>query len=39
MTRAPDFPPDLPWLHTAGQPLTLADLRGRVALIDVWTYG
>jgi len=37
--RAPDFPPELTWLHTGGRPVTLADLRGRIVLVDVWTYG
>ena len=35
---APDFPPGLDWLNTDG-PLTLADLRGKVVLLDFWTYG
>jgi thiol-disulfide isomerase/thioredoxin len=47
--RAPDFPPGLEWLlpgDGAGGALqsdargpTLAALRGRVVLLDVWTYG
>lgn len=37
--RAPAFPP-LDWLHTPdGRPVTLADLRGRVVVLDVWTAG
>jgi len=35
--RAPDFPAGLEWLNTPG-PLRLADLRGRVVLLDFWTY-
>ena len=35
---APDFPPGLDWLNTPG-PLRLADLRGKVVLLDFWTYG
>lgn len=36
--RAPDFPPDAQWLNT-GRPLSLADLRGKLVLLDFWTYG
>jgi thiol-disulfide isomerase/thioredoxin len=35
---APDFPSGLDWLNTSG-PLTLSDLRGKVVLLDFWTYG
>jgi hypothetical protein len=27
------------WLNTGGQVLRLADLRGRVVAIDMWTFG
>ena len=37
--RAPDFPSGLDWLHTGGRALSLADFRGRVLLLDFWTYG
>lgn len=37
--RAPDFPETLDWLHTGGQCLGLADFRGKVLLLDFWTYG
>ena len=37
--RAPDFPAGLDWIGTGGRALSLADLRGRVALLDFWTYG
>jgi thiol-disulfide isomerase/thioredoxin len=35
---APDFPVGLDWLNTE-EPLTLTDLRGKVVLLDFWTYG
>ncbi len=35
---APEFPDGLDWLNTA-EPLRLADLRGKVVLLDFWTYG
>jgi hypothetical protein len=37
--RAPDFPPSLDWINTGGRTLSLAELRGRVVLLDFWTYG
>lgn len=36
--HAPDFPP-LDWIETGGRALSLADLRGRIVLLDFWTYG
>ena len=35
--RAPEFPP-LDWLNT-DRPLRMADLRGKVVVLDFWTYG
>ncbi len=35
---APEFPPGLDWLNT-DRPLTLAELEGKVVLLDFWTYG
>jgi len=35
--RAPDFPAGLQWLNT-GRPLSIRDLRGKVVLLDFWTY-
>ncbi|MEA2310830.1 MAG: hypothetical protein QOE28_798, partial [Solirubrobacteraceae bacterium] len=36
---APDFTGTERWFNTpGGQPLTLADLRGKVVLVDFWTY-
>lgn len=38
--RAPDFPAELAWAQPAAGPVpTLAGLRGRVLLVDLWTYG
>lgn len=37
--RAPDFRPDLDWINTGGRTFSLADFRGRVLLLDFWTYG
>lgn len=36
--RAPEFPTGLDWIN-ADHPLTLRELRGKVVLIDFWTYG
>ena len=36
--RAPDFPAGLDWLNVP-QPLSMTDLRGKVVLLDFWTYG
>lgn len=38
-TPAPDFPPGLDWINTGGQALSLDDIKGRVVLLDFWTYG
>ena len=38
--RAPEFKADLDWINTAGNaPITLSDLRGKIVLLDFWTYG
>ena len=37
--RAPDFPAPLDWINTGGRALALADLRGKILLLDFWTYG
>jgi len=36
--NAPDFPAGAEWLNT-DRPLTLADLRGKLVLLDFWTFG
>ena len=35
--RAPDFPTGLEWFNT--EPLTVARLRGKLVILDFWTYG
>jgi hypothetical protein len=35
--RAPDFPPGMDWLNVE-RPLSLADLGGRLVVLDFWTY-
>ena len=37
-TAAPEFPEGLDWLNV-DQPLDLASLRGKIVLLDFWTYG
>ena len=36
-TNAPEFPQELQWVNT-NKPLTMAQLRGKVVLLDFWTY-
>lgn len=38
LTPAPEFPSDLEWVNTP-RPLSLRALRGKVVLLDFWTYG
>ena len=35
--HAPDFPPGLEWVNT-DRPPSLALLRGKVVLLDFWTF-
>jgi hypothetical protein len=35
--RAPDFSSGLEWFNS--RPLSLADLRGKLVILDFWTYG
>lgn len=35
--NAPDFPQGMEWLNTA-KPLSMADLRGKIVVLDFWTY-
>ncbi len=35
---AHEFPPGLDWINT-DKPLSLGDLRGKIVLLDFWTYG
>ena len=37
--RAPEFQSGLDWLNTGGRALTLSELRGKIVLLDFWTYG
>ncbi len=34
--RAAEFEPGLDWIHSP--PLTLADLRGKLVLLEFWTF-
>lgn len=35
--NAPDFPAGLDWLNTE-RPISLSDLRGKIVILDFWTY-
>ena len=40
LVRAPEFPPGLDWIGAAdAAPPTMAAMRGRPVLVDLWTYG
>lgn len=36
---APELPPGMDWINTGGEALSLARLRGKIVLLDFWTYG
>ncbi len=36
-TNAPEFPGNLEWLNS-DRPITLQELRGKIVLLDFWTY-
>ena len=36
--NAPDFPDGLEWVNTDG-PVSLRDLRGKIVILEFWTYG
>ncbi|HEY1773826.1 MAG TPA: thioredoxin-like domain-containing protein [Gammaproteobacteria bacterium] len=38
-TPAPDFPAGLDWINTGGKPISIKELKGKVVLLDFWTYG
>ncbi len=35
--NAPDFPKGMDWLNTE-RPLSIEDLRGKIVILDFWTY-
>ena len=35
--RAPEFPAGLDWINTE-RPIALADLRGKIVLLEFWTF-
>ncbi len=37
LVHAPDFPKDMEWLNTE-KPLALSELRGKLVLLDFWTF-
>jgi len=38
VVRAPEFPAGLTWFNVS-RPLTVNDLRGKLVILDFWTYG
>ena len=37
--RAPQFPTGLDWINTGGEIPTLDTWKGKIVLLDFWTYG
>ncbi len=35
--NAPEFPPGLEWVNT-DRPVSMTDLRGKIVILDFWTY-
>ena len=35
---APEFPKKLEWLNTS-RPISLSDLKGKIVLLEFWTFG
>ena len=35
--RAPEFPKDIDWLNV-GRPLSMEELKGKIVILDFWTY-
>ena len=35
--NAPDFPQNVEWINT-DRPLSMEDLRGKLVVLDFWTY-
>ncbi len=38
LVHAPDFQPGVDWINVE-HPLTIEDLRGKIVVLDFWTYG
>jgi hypothetical protein len=37
LIHAPEFPPGMDWINTP-RPLSISELRGKVILLEFWTY-